>query len=44
MRCVDLLVWIPENLYWLGLHEMPFGPHEDHRGVIRDVYKGAGKA
>ena len=44
MRFVDEFDWIRENVYWSGLHETPSGPYEDHRGVIRGVYKGAGNA
>jgi len=44
MRCVDLLDWLPEQLYWQGLEDKPSGPQEDYCGALRDVDNNNGNA
>ena len=37
MGCVDPIDCLPEELYWLGLEDVPTGLSEGHRDVLRDV-------
>jgi hypothetical protein len=37
MGCADPKDWLPEELYWSGLEDVPTGLCEEHRGALRDV-------
>jgi len=37
MGCVEPVDWLPEELYWSGLKDVPTGLCEGHRDVLRDV-------
>jgi len=37
MSCLDPLEWFPEECYWSGLDEAPFGMREDYCGALRHI-------